>query len=99
MIDPKITCHGADGSVWRYFAIYGPDYAPEETGWVLVADDDTQRLTAPEVVGDIASEIVRVQTRAMLQMLQSRRLPDDPAERVALVMRIAELRRDLGELS
>jgi hypothetical protein len=110
---PKITCHGSDGSVWRYYAFYGPDLAPEETHWVLVVDgvpglEDAQRLTAAEVIDDVASmvddpvmarELVRLEARAMLQMLESRRLPDDPDKRVALVLRIAELRRDLAEIS
>jgi hypothetical protein len=111
--DPKITCHGTDGSVWRYYAFYGPDLDPEETCWVLVVDgvpglEDAQRLMAAEVIGDvatmvedpaIAAEIVRLETRAMLQMLESRRLPDDPDARVGLVLRIAELRRELAEVS
>ena len=105
--EPKITCHGIDGSVWRYYAIYGPDLAPEETGWVLVVTgvpglEDAQRLTPAEVVGDVrsmvedasmAEAITRMETEAMLETLESRRPPD-----VALVARIAELRRDLGEL-
>ena len=113
MIDPKITCHGHDGSVWRYYAIYGPDLEPEETGWVLVVDGipslrDPQRLTAAEVVGDVESmhadasaavALVRLEARAMLRMLESRRLPDHPRARTALVLRIAELRRDLAEVS
>jgi hypothetical protein len=110
---PKITCHGKDGSVWRYYAFYGPDLAPEETGWVLVVDGvpelrDAQRLTAGEVIGDVetmvddpvlAHEIVRLESRAMLQALQSRRLSRDPARRIALVLRTAELRRDYDALS
>ena len=112
-LHPKITCHGTDGSVWRYFAFYGPDLAPAETCWVLVVDgvpglQDGQRLTAAEVVADVASmvddpavarEIVRLETRQMLQMLEARRFPHDPGGRIALVLRIAELRHELDDVS
>jgi hypothetical protein len=107
---PAITCQGRDDSVWRYFALHGPQLSPQETGWVLVVTgvpglEDPQVLSAAEVVRDVASmtdgdpvsiEIVRDRTQAMLAVLEERRA--DQREEPELDRRIAELRAELEEV-
>lgn len=80
-----IVVGGTDGSTWRYHALHGPDYSPQETGWVLVIENspqsiDPQALTAADVVGDLHSmqatdpspeAIVRFHTEQMIKTLES----------------------------
>ena len=105
-----ITCHGQDGSTWRYHAVHGVEHTPQETGWVLVVENsptpiEPQAITASEVLGDLKAMmpddetvpvIVRMKTEEMLTTLKARAalFPDEEP----LLARLRTLGAELDEL-
>jgi hypothetical protein len=91
-----ITIQGEDGSLWRYYAVTGPEFSAAETGWVLTiarpgeSEPVVQALSVEEVAGDLQAmmpeegthdAVVKVLTIGMITSLENRVLEGQgPAE-------------------
>lgn len=110
-----IVVQGENGSIFLYTAVHGPEFSPEETGWVLVVENspqplDPQTLSAAEVLGDLRSmemtspppeELVRFFTELMIESLARQVAELDANGRATGEgrARLKELRKELAALS
>lgn len=108
---PDITVQGHDGSVFRYFAVRGPDFSPSQVGWVLVVTGveppiGAQAIAVREAIDDLESmvtgdrsprEAVQFFTELMIEDLESRASDVPPEHAGPYRVRADELREQLSE--
>ena len=73
---PRITLQdvAGEGSSFKYYAFYGEQFSPGETGWVLVAEDtdpfiEPQALSSEDVFQDIDKLVSDPDWREGLKLL------------------------------
>jgi hypothetical protein len=107
--DAHITVLGQDRRRFDYFADFGPDYSPGETGWVLVLTGTPepvapQAVSAMDVVGDFESmdidvgrDTVAFFTQQMITALEAGQVaPQRHDGEPDAETRLAELKRELA---
>jgi hypothetical protein len=107
--DAHITVLGQDRRRFDYFADFGPDYSPGETGWVLVLTGTPepvapQAVSAMDVVGDfepmaidVGRDTVGFFTGQMIAALEAGRVaPQRYDGEPDAETRLAELKRELA---